>query len=121
MTKAISKERRLVVFNKYKSKCAYCGIKIEYSKFHIDHIEPRQRGLHPSLRGSNKLYNLNPSCISCNISKSTFSIEKWRKELDLKYDRMLRDSTNFGILHRMKLISRRRSVVFYFEKHEATY
>lgn len=116
MSKEISKKKREIVFKKYNGRCAYCGRKLSYAKFHVDHISPRMRHLPPSMRGSNDISNLNPSCPPCNISKSTFSIEKWKSELLCKYDRMLRDSSNFRLLDSLNLISRKKSIVFYFEK-----
>lgn len=119
----IKKEVRIEVFNKFNQKCAYCGCLISFEKFHIDHIKPIFRGYKDGeigiQKGTNTIENLNPSCASCNSSKSTFSIEKWRKELELKASRIRRDSSTFRILERFNLVAQvNEKVFFYFEKNE---
>lgn len=124
MGSKISKKRRVLIFNKYRKRCSYCGIKIKYEEMHIDHIKPLYRGWSKSeldnlkiVKGTGKLENLNPSCASCNISKSTLTIDKWRNEIRLKIDRLRRDSTNFRLLERFGLIKEvNHNVVFHFEK-----
>lgn len=119
MGKEIKKSDRLIVFNKYNGRCAYCGVEL-INGFHVDHIEPRQRGRIGDPRvinGPNHIENYNPSCASCNINKSTFSIEQWRHELKRKIQILRRDSTNFNLIERFELISINEiDVVFYFEK-----
>ena len=120
------KKNRLLVWLKYDKKCAYCGIDIEYSNMQVDHIKPKQRGFTQSesikyniIKGGDNVENLNPSCNSCNSSKSTFSIESWRKELELKKKRIERDSSTFRILKRfgvIKIIN--KPITFYFESYE---
>jgi 5-methylcytosine-specific restriction endonuclease McrA len=124
MGSKISKNKRVKVWWKYGGKCAYCGIDVEFGKMHVDHIIPKQRGFtqHEAIKygitkGGDNLDNLNPSCASCNISKSTFSIDKWRIELALKVDRLRRDVTNFRILERFGVVKETKEpIVFYFEK-----
>ena len=123
MSKSIPKEKRLKVFEKFNGKCAYCGNAIEYSKMHIDHITPKFRGWSNSelekfdiIKGTDNIENLNPSCISCNTSKSTFTIDKWRKEIQLKHDRLLRDNSSYRLLNRFGLIKFNNIIVFEFEK-----
>lgn len=121
-------EVRRVVFEKYKGKCAYCGIKLEYDNFHVDHINAKFRKSTQSelskwtngsrLKGRDTMCNYNPSCVSCNCSKSTFTIEKWREQLSLKKDRIKRDSSTYNILLRFKQIKESTSpIIFYFEKN----
>ena len=124
MSKAISKKKRLIIHEKYKGKCAYCGLKIEYKKMHVDHIVPIYRGStnadlewYGKVKGTNKIENLNPSCPSCNISKSTFTLEEWRNELVLKIDRLREMVTNFRLVENHGLIKvAKKPVIFYFEK-----
>jgi len=117
MAKRFSKKKRIEVFSKLDGFCAYCGCEIYYETFHIDHISPKNRHLDPSKRGSDSIDNLFPSCKSCNSSKSNFSIEAWRNELELKFDRLIRDSSQFRILHRFGVIKKCGNVIFHFEKH----
>jgi len=114
---------RISVWNKYNKRCAYCGIKLQYDKMQIDHITPIHRGTLQSqlnvLKGKNTIENYNPSCKSCNSSKSTYTVENWRYEISQKKDRLLRDSSTFRLLNRFKLITTRdKKVLFYFEKHK---
>jgi len=124
MARGISLEKRKVIYNKYKGKCAYCGCKLDRLKFHIDHITPKFRGStheevqkYGRVKGSNDVENLNPACISCNCSKSTFTIEQWRIELSLKLERTRRDVSSFRIMERFGIVKvSNKDIVFYFEK-----
>ena len=69
----------------------------------------------------NKIENYNPSCRSCNSSKSTFTLENWRKEIELKKKRIIRDSSTFRILQRFKLINLIDEPVNEFYNHKVTF
>lgn len=120
----IKKDNRILVWNKYNKRCAYCGHKLEYDKMQVDHITPLFRGTtqkeldwYGRVKGVNHLDNYNPSCASCNSSKSTFTIEQWRFEINQKQERLLRDSSTFRLLKRFNLVKlNKNKVVFYFEK-----
>lgn len=121
MSKEIANSKRVLVFQKYGGKCAYCGCELNNTNFNVDHINPLYRGIkqhHLRVeKGSSKIENLNPSCFSCNSSKSTYTIEQWRQELELKTKRLLRDSSQFRIALRFGLVKEsKKNVVFYFEK-----
>ncbi len=117
-------KKRDFIFNKYGGRCAYCGEYILIDKMHIDHIKPLKRGYNQiglikinNTKGGNDIENLNPSCATCNLSKASFSIEKWRKELQMKTDRLFRDSNNFKLLHKFGLIKiTNNPVIFYYER-----
>lgn len=106
------------IFQKFNGHCAYCGCKISRNKFHIDHIKPLKRHANPGeIKGPNTLENYNPSCISCNSSKNSYSLEIWRKELSLKIMRLNRDSSQYCLMKRFGLIYESdKPVIFYFEK-----
>jgi hypothetical protein len=118
------KTKRLKVLDKYGGKCAYCGCDVNIKTFQVDHIQPVYRGstqkemdYYGVTKGDHSITNLNPSCKSCNASKSTFTIEKWRIELSLKTSRIRRDVSSFSIVERFGLIEVLDSEVkFYFEK-----
>ncbi len=118
-------EVKIRVFNKFNQHCAYCGCDLDYNKMQIDHINPiyrktsqKELDQYGIIKGVNSIENYNPSCGSCNSSKSTFTIEKWRKEIELKKDRLQRDSSTFRILKRFGIVEViDRPIKFYFEKH----
>lgn len=117
-----NQKTRQRVYNKYGGRCAYCGHPIEIDKFQVDHIIPKIKITSHKFvylaSEINHIDNYNPSCGSCNSSKSTFTIEQWRNELMLKKKRIVRDSATFRILFRFKMVSiSNESVKFYFETH----
>jgi len=115
---SISKSTRIDIFNKYNGKCAYCGCELSADSFQIDHIIPKRRGDRNFIgRGSDKVNNLNPSCASCNSSKSTWSIDEWREEINLKFSRLEKYDSTFRLLLRFGIVEKLNySTVFYFEK-----
>lgn len=125
MAKDIPKKKRELIFIKYDSKCAYCGKPILFNNFHVDHIEPLFRKwtkedllTYDRIKGTSHIDNLNPACPSCNISKSTFTVEEWRNQIELKIDRLRKESTNFRILESFGLVKVKKSkIVFHFEKY----
>ncbi|MCK9569907.1 HNH endonuclease [Candidatus Pacearchaeota archaeon] len=123
---------RLVIKNKYNGHCAYCGIKLG-SRFHIDHIFPRSNACYlksPTMReifnldtinlsDVDDVANLNPSCERCNRWKQTYSIEQFRKEIELQVERLRRTQAGFRLAEDFGIIQERNTaVVFYFEYPE---
>lgn len=126
MAKISDKIIRKKVFDKYGGHCAYCGIKLN-GRFTIDHIEPiRRKATREEIekygRGSNNIENFNPSCSSCNSSKSTFSIEDWRYEISQKYRRSLLSNSGLRLLIRFGILpfEINEPIKFYFEKYDKT-
>ncbi|MFY0655052.1 MAG: HNH endonuclease [Cyclobacteriaceae bacterium] len=123
MAKYITKENRIKVYDKYSGRCSYCGCEIFMTSFHVDHIDPRRRGdiSNPNItNGKNHIDNYNPSCASCNCSKSTFSIEDWRIQIQKKIININRDSSNYRILKRYGLIEENiKPIKFYFENYKS--
>lgn len=121
---AIKKNVRELIWLKYDKHCAYCGREIEYKQMQVDHIEAqwstmsaekcKQVGLK---KGSNDLDNLNPACIRCNKWKSTFSINQFRKEIQLQLERLKRDSNQYRLAFDYgMIIENHEPIVFYFER-----
>jgi len=111
------KRVRKIVYEKYDGKCAYCGTEL-FDVFTIDHIIPKRRNMDYSQlpTGKDEIENYNPCCYSCNSSKSSFSIEKWRGELQQKYERLLKYDGTFRLLVRFGIVKRvREKVIFHFE------
>lgn len=118
--------RRHTIFNKYHGHCSYCGCELSEDHFAVDHIDPIFRK-HSDVeingwgreKGKDEMDNYNPCCMSCNSSKSTYTLEKWRKEISLKFDRCARDCSSYNLLLRFNLIEEKRdNILFYFEKNE---
>ena len=117
--------KRKIIFDKYNGHCAYCGCDISYDNFSVDHIKPIFRGYtntviesYGIIRGDESIDNYNPCCKSCNSSKSTYTLEKWRNEISLKLDRCKIDCSSYALLLRFGMIEEKnRPVVFYFEKY----
>lgn len=75
--KLSDKKLRVLMFNKYDGKCAYCGC--DLIKMHIDHIRPIDRhNMSEDDKTKLEISNLTPSCPSCNCSKSNFTLEIYR-------------------------------------------
>jgi len=111
------KEQRLAVFNRYNGHCAYCGQEIKLNGFEIDHIEALYRNDEGG--GSDTFENMNPACRKCNRSKSTFTIEKWRKQLYHKVTMLNRDSAAYNMAKRYGLVQETGIVIqFYYERFE---
>lgn len=110
--KRLKNEERLLVYEKCKGHCAYCGCEIEFSKMQVDHVHSIYTG------GSDELENMLPSCRSCNHYKSTMTIEDFRKALTRMPDVLLRDCTTYRIAERFGIVkSNSDPVLFYFELH----
>jgi 5-methylcytosine-specific restriction endonuclease McrA len=123
MARIDNKKIREKIFNKYNGHCAYCGCELSIDKFTIDHIEPKFRGYtndqlqkYNRNKGKCSVENFNPCCQSCNSSKSTFTLEKWRDEINKKFERCKRDNSNFRLLLRFGMIKYDPNFKFYFEK-----
>ncbi|MEA5550281.1 RNA-guided endonuclease IscB [Anabaena cylindrica UHCC 0172] len=99
-------EVREYLLEKWKRKCAYCGI--ENVPLQVEHIHPKARG------GTNRISNLCLACEKCNIKKGTQDIEKFlAKKSDLlkcilaQAKRPLKDaaavnSTRWALFNRLK-------------------
>lgn len=73
------KSKRAAVYEKYQGRCAYCGNQIEHiDRMHVDHIHAK------SLGGSGRIFNLNPACAPCNISKGDRDLDYLRISVALK-------------------------------------
>jgi len=69
----VSFRQREVVLDMHGRKCAYCGIDIIGKNYHIDHIVPFSKC------EENDVYNLVPTCVSCNMIKKDKSLEEFRQ------------------------------------------
>jgi len=111
-------QKRKDVYDKTNGRCAYCGIEL-IGVFHLDHIEPKRRYKYSNglSSGSDEIYNLFPSCQSCNSSKSDLSVEDFRDRISDRIKRLNDYSTEYRIAKRFGLIEEMdKDIIFYFEK-----
>lgn len=66
--------RRQNIFDMTGGRCFYCGCKLDFNNFHIDHFTAKKRG------GKQK-DNLVPSCPDCNLSKGDMTVEEFRNKI----------------------------------------
>lgn len=112
---------RQKVYDKYNGHCAYCGVKMEMKDMQVDHIQPKFHYQHYRHEIDTDIpvdsfENLNPSCRRCNNWKRTFTVEKFRHEIQSQQQR-LRDrvagyrlALDYGLVKESK-----EPVKFYFE------
>lgn len=74
--KSISKKLKAEIKAKTNHRCGYCGTSIK-DRCHIDHIHPVCRG-HQAKFEVNATFNLLTSCASCNMFKSSFTLEEFK-------------------------------------------
>ncbi|WP_339862283.1 HNH endonuclease [Paremcibacter congregatus] len=117
----ISKKMRQAVFEKSQGHCWYCGDVLS-SKWHCDHIEPIRRGDGGCVSSKNfntlhNVDNLAPACVPCNLFKSVYSLEGFRRKISYQVERTRKSSVNFRVAERFGLIRPTgNDVVFWFER-----
>lgn len=114
----MNKKTRDLIKSKYNNKCAYCGIELP-NRWHVDHIKPLRRDwinggcLNPE---NDHIDNFNPSCPSCNIIKSSTSLDSFRRTIQGFVKSLNRDSTQYKFAKRYGLVvETEQEVKFYFE------
>ena len=124
---AFSKKKRKEVYEKYCGRCAYCGSLIKYKDMQVDHVIPQhhyseQYGcLIVNSRkftdyGVHDMQNLKPACRICNKFKASFTLERFRSELQAQVERARTYSANFRMAEKFNLISiKNQKIKFYFE------
>lgn len=98
-----------LVYAKYDSHCAYCGIYLDIEDMEIDHFFPKAKG------GSENIENLMPSCHVCNRYKDSDNIHQFRHKLK-KVSNRIRKQIMGEIAERHGMIELKEFDQFYFEK-----
>ena len=116
----LTKAQREQLKNKFGGHCAYCGDQLG-DKWHADHLAPIYRGHDEDKRyehrGNDEIENLMPACVSCNLSKSVWSLEMWRDELKAKVERLHKYEKNFRLVVAFAQVEiTDKPVLFFFEK-----
>lgn len=124
----MKKKDREEIFNKYNGKCAYCGCDL-IKGWQVDHIQPIERkSIYNRKKGkfvatgecrkphNENFENYNPACASCNIQKSSYSIEAFRKNIKYFIESLNLYSTQYKFAKRYGLVTETDiEVKFYFE------
>lgn len=128
----LTKTQREKLRLKFGGKCAYCGCDLLEKGWHADHVEPVLRVIdfdassrrlvatgelyHPKNDKENNLY---PACAPCNLFKTTFSLEQFRKQIAEQVNRARLYSVNFRTAERFGQVKLTEApVVFWFEKYK---
>jgi len=112
--------KREVIYQKYGGRCAYCGCVLDKKNWHIDHLEPLRRGDGDQYKHRDVITNMMPSCPSCNHYKSTWTIEEFRREIQLMPSRINKKNPTYKMAKRYGLIREEvNKVEFYFEYYNS--
>jgi 5-methylcytosine-specific restriction endonuclease McrA len=90
---AVTKGNRVIVYNKFKGRCAYCGKPIGIKDMQVDHLVP-QRGWYfnvdntPIREEIDNINNLMPSCRRCNHYKRANRLETFRVMIKTLHERI---------------------------------
>lgn len=111
--KPIPKNIREQVYQKYNGHCAYCGCKLEFKDMQVDHLIPVW-----SQSGSSELENLMPACRMCNYYKDTFTLDKFKENLETLHKRLAKTfiyrlALKYGLIQ-----ENQKHIKFYFEELE---
>lgn len=109
--KTVPKHIRMQVYKKYNGRCAYCGCELEYKDMQVDHINSVYWH-----NGQSSIENYNPACRMCNFYKSTYTVEKFRENIQTLHDRLdknfiYRLAKKYGVVK-----ENTDRILFYFEK-----
>jgi hypothetical protein len=117
--KTIPKKMREAVYAKYDGHCAYCGKKLEYKEFQLDHLIPKQREQFKKYTEAQIecFDNYMPSCRRCNHYKRACTIEYFRKMIEEIPKKLFRDSYIYKVGIDYGLVEpHERKIKFYFEQ-----
>ena len=121
--KALSKKKRLMVYEKYDHHCAYCGCELIYGEMQVDHIKSVYQ--HQDIRQDmteeemNDIDNLMPSCRACNFYKGAGDIEFLRKRLEKTLVSNLEKTFDYRLAAKYGLVkTHKKFVTFYFETYK---
>lgn len=123
----MKKSDRQKVFDKYGGRCAYCGCEL-IRGWHVDEILPVVRNFTFNSNGKAVsdgscrhperfcIENQNPSCASCNIMKSSETLEAFRNKITAFVNSLNQYTTQYKFVKRYGLVTEtNKPVVFYFE------
>jgi len=117
----VKKSKRLIVWNKYGHKCAYCGKYVAYKDFQVDHYYPKRN---PSIARKrlgchvDDMRNLMPSCRRCNLYKRAYQPRRFKQLMRTLHNRIasiyiVKVAIDYGMI-KIKSFDGK----FYFEKYK---
>ncbi|EJC3639237.1 HNH endonuclease [Salmonella enterica] len=134
---ALTRKQRERLRMKFGGRCAYCGCELPEKGWHAAHVQAVLRKSERCMKAAEKGIfrlkstgdvfrpeadcpeNIFPSCAPCNLLKTTYSLEMFRKQVSQQVERGRRSSVNFRTAERFGLISVvNKPVVFWFEQYE---
>ncbi|EBY4401318.1 HNH endonuclease [Salmonella enterica] len=134
---ALTKKQRERLRMKFGGRCAYCGCVLPEKGWHADHVQAVLRKSEQCMKAAEKGIfrlkttgevfrpeaecpeNIVPSCAPCNLLKTTYSLEMFRKQVSLQVERGRRSSVNFRTAERFGLVEVvEKPVVFWFEQYQ---
>ena len=119
--KSLSPKVREAVYQKYNGHCAYCGKKLTYKEFQVDHLIPIQREKFGKYTEEQleRFENYMPTDRTCNHYKRAHSLETFRRYIEEIPAKLDRDSYISRIGKKYNLIEEHpRKIEFYFEQVE---
>ena len=117
---ALTKKQRTELRMKFGGRCAYCGCELPEKGWHADHVQPVARISEVRNIYADTLENQYPACAPCNLLKTSYSLEMFRKQISLQVERGRKSSVNFRTAERFGLVEVvEKPVVFWFEKYQA--
>jgi hypothetical protein len=117
---ALNKKQREIIWQKSEGHCWYCGDNLPNKGWHADHFEPvYRRGGELWKLENDVIDNIVPACAPCNLFKSVFSVEEFRREIELQTARARKTSVNFRVAERFGMIElTNEPVIFWYEHRE---
>ncbi|EDT7188142.1 HNH endonuclease [Salmonella enterica subsp. enterica] len=134
---ALTKKQRERLRMKFGGRCAYCGCVLPEKGWHADHVQAVLRKSERCMKAAEKGIfrlkttgevfrpeadcpeNIFPSCAPCNLLKTTYSLEMFRKQVPLQVERGRRSSVNLRTAERFGLVEVvEKPVVFWFEQYQ---
>ena len=121
--KTIPKKVREAVYQKYDGHCAYCGKKIEYKDFQLDHLIPKQREQFKRYAEDQIecFENYMPSCRRCNNYKRAHTLKGFREMIEEIPKKLFRDNYIYKVGLDYGLVeAHEHKIKFYFEQLEGS-
>ena len=105
-------KERTRIYEKYDSRCAYCGNIITIKEMQVDHMCSKKHG------GTDDVNNLMPSCRRCNHYKRAYDLEGFRSVMKTLGHRIKQNYINKVAIDYGIIVLYEWDGEFYFEWRE---